>query len=117
MRSPASPLVLPLRHCKRLKRIISCFVVYFIVSVFSAHTSLQHQPTCAEGLSLCIVFIANFALRNFVEDDEPADVSVSLLTPQLRCTFVYLRTFFDTEEVLLSARLCFEIATRKSNNS
>ena len=56
-------------------------------------SSFQLVATFAKGVSFCIVFFANFALRRFIDDHERGDVSVSLLTLQLSSAFVYLRKF------------------------
>ena len=73
-----------LRNCKLLKRIISCVVVSFNVSL---------RSTFADGLSFSL-FCTNFALRFFVDDHELGDVSVSLFTVQLRCAFASISVPF-----------------------
>ena len=40
----------------------------------------------------CVVFVTNFALRHFVDDQVLFDASVSLFTVQLHCACIHLRT-------------------------
>ena len=65
------------------------------------------------------MFFTSFALRHFVNDYELGDVSVSLVTVQLRCAFIiYLCTFlFDTEVVFVFAYIGLAIAKWSSQNS
>ena len=69
LRCLVRPLVL-ICHCKPHKRIITCAVVPFNVFGFFCRQLLQNYATCAERLSLCIVFLALSALRRLVDDRE-----------------------------------------------
>ena len=81
------PLV-PDRHCKPLKRIMTSAILCVDNSVFSVDT--LHVK---KDFPFCIVSFALLALRRLVDDYELGDVSVSLFTVQLRCAFIHFRVF------------------------
>ena len=84
----------PFRHCEPLKWIITCLVVSFNVSVFSAHDSGIVDSHLQKDFPFASFSLQTFALRHLVDDYELGEVSVSLLTVQHRCAFrlVYSRT-------------------------
>ena len=63
------------------------------------------------------MFLTNFAPRHSIDDYKLGDVNVSLLTVLLRCVFVFLRIFLDSEAVLWLAHLCLEIFYTEINTT
>ena len=53
-----------------------CFVVFFSTFLHFWWYFWLNRTTFAEGLSFCIVFRTNFALRRFVDGHDLCDVSV-----------------------------------------
>ena len=74
-------------------------------SSFLLVTRAESNHTCKKKLSFRIAFFKKCALCHFIDDQEFCDITVSLITVQVRA-FVYLRTFLLDIEVLL-----FEINT------
>ena len=85
-------------HCKPLQRIITCAVVPFNV-FFSGDNSCRIEP---------------HVLKDF--PFELGDVSVSLFTVQLRCAFVFLRTFLLVLEYFI-CQLIFVWTLQHENRS
>ena len=87
----------------------NCFFLWFSLvmlcgSIFRAVWIEGFRLTCCYPFCHCKL-LRRFIMRHFVDDLELGEVSVSVLTVQLRCTFVYLCTFF----LILKWFLCWLI--------
>ena len=92
---------LPLQSANAHHRLHRCFLSTFLC--FLPNKSCR----CAGGPSLCTAPFANFALRRLVDDYELGDVTLSLLTVQLHCACIHIRTFvFDIDAVLQQSLFC-----------